>query len=102
MEPVPHRVSGLPLACESQMGRGLGPSLKTIVEAASWGVAPTKAADLYSWVVPVLPIMGRFQPMVRAAPADVPLPVSSLLMPWTIPFASGSATACSHCSSYLE
>src|SRR5262245_9693238 len=101
MEPLPQRTGGLPFTRESQIGRGLGPSLKTIVDAASCGVAPTNAADLYSCVVPVLPIIGRVQLNCRAEPADVPLPVSSLDRPWTIEFASGSTTACSHGSSYL-
>src|SRR5262245_56685099 len=96
MDPPPHNRGGTPDAVESQIGRGRGPSLNTIVDAASCGVAPTNAADLYSCVVPVVPSIGRVQLNVLRAPADVPEPVSSLLRPWTIEFASGSATACSH------
>src|SRR3954470_4150718 len=89
MLPVLPRLGG----SVSRIGRGCGPSLNVITDAAYCGTAPTNAADLNSWVVPVLPSIGRLKPL--AAAYEVPPGWSSLLRPVTNVFASGSSTACS-------
>ena len=81
-------------------GLGLVPSLNVCTAPAKSGVAPMNAADLYSSVVPVLPIIGRVHLTARAAAAAVPRSWSSLLMPAARPFASPSATTCSHGASF--
>src|SRR2546422_170400 len=59
------------LGC-TQMPLVLRPSLNTMPAPDSCGTAPRKVADLYSSVVPVLPIIGRVQFADFAAPAAVP------------------------------
>src|SRR3954462_14566170 len=92
MLPVPHGCGGSPM----QIGFGERESSNTIAAPASCGVAPTKAADLYSCVVPVLAAIGRFQPAAAAAAADVPPGWSSLDIPFIRVSASAGGTACVH------
>src|SRR4030081_2358947 len=60
---------------------------------------PTNVAEMLSFVVPVLPIIGRFQPTALAATAEVPPPWSSLLSPTASVLARPSGTACSQAAS---
>src|SRR5262245_56492871 len=91
LPPRPHRLGGSP----TQMPCGFLLSSKVSTAAAYCGMAPTKPADLYCWVVPVLPSIGRVQWALAPAACAVP-DGTSLLRPTTSVLASVSGTACSH------
>src|SRR5437899_11127849 len=91
MLPLPHaNGDAAPAGSHSCLGeRELS---KTITAPDTCGTTPTNPADLYCWVVPVLPAIGRDQPTPPAATLAVPA-TSSLLSPVSRVFARvGSST----------
>ena len=92
------QANGTPAPSQSCCGR-LELS-NTMTAPASWGVMPTNAADLWNWVVPVLPAIGRSHPTWRAAPAAVPL-TASLLRPVIRVLARPGSTAWLHGGSMM-
>src|SRR5688500_10817907 len=80
----------------SHSGLGLAELSNVITAPDSWGTTPRNAADWCTWVVPVLPANGRFQPTWPAAPAAVPPGLSSLESPVSSVLARPGSTTCSH------
>src|SRR3954471_4703364 len=80
----------------SQMPPRPPPNLNVIAAPASCGVPPKKAAETLACVVPVLPMLGRFQPAPLAALNDVPPGWPSFDMPTARGSARPWGTACSH------